>query len=282
MNNRADETLQQRADRYCRERNNALDQLEELQQQYDAERRRRVAAEDRQIKTREEYDALPVTHKDLAIKFKRLQVTARLEAESTKNNLQRRTEQLEEANEALLEELKELTAWRKGVARQQLPGQPDWQGYKHTTEYHPRNSGVREPTQASESKSGLQVGVWPNNWGRQHQGPQARVDAEDKAATTKSAGDETEQRTSASGGFQRAREHEGQHAVAKRDCPCAKESEEQLAEKHGVPQAVRQRGGKRERRRRMGASARGILKEPKQRAAADCTARSCCLGPPLD
>ena len=213
MNNRADETLQQRADRYCRERNNALDQLEELQQQYDAERRRRVAAEDQQIKTREEYDALRVTHKDLAIKFKRLQVTARLEA---------------------------------------------------------------------ESKSGVQVGVWPNNWGRQHQGPQARVDAEDKAATTKSAGDETEQRTSASGGCQRAREHEGQHAVARRDCPCAKESEEQRAEKHGVPQAVRQRGGKRERRRRMAAGARGILKEPKQRAAADCTARSCCLGPPLD
>ena len=95
MNNRADENLQQRADRYCRERNNALDQLEELQQKYDAERRRRVAAEDQQIKTREEYDALRVTHKDLAIKFKRLQVTARLEAASTKNNLQRRTQQLE-------------------------------------------------------------------------------------------------------------------------------------------------------------------------------------------
>ena len=101
INNRADQTLQQRADGYCRERDVALDQLEELQQKYEAERRRRVAAEDQQIKTREEYDALRVTHKDLAIKFKRLQVTARLEAESTKNNLQRRTQQLEEANEAL-------------------------------------------------------------------------------------------------------------------------------------------------------------------------------------
>ena len=76
--------------------------------------------------------------------------------------------------------------WRKGDARQQVPGQPDWQGYKLTTEYHPPNSGVREPMQMSESKSGVQVGVWPNNRGQQHQGPQARVDAEDKTATTKS------------------------------------------------------------------------------------------------
>ena len=135
MNNRAHETLQQRARCYCRERNDALDQLEKMPQKYDAEQRRRVAAEDQETKTREEYDALRVTHKALAVKFNRLQFTARLEGESTKKDVQRQIQQLEEAKEALREELKELTAWRKGLARQQASGQPDWQGYKHTTDY---------------------------------------------------------------------------------------------------------------------------------------------------